>query len=130
VTPRPRRCPAPAGAPEAAERKLIDDHELVDQQVLHLVDAAQPAHRGAGVVLAQRLDRAPDVIDDQLEPQFADLMHDDEGQLRRGVFGARPLQAEQLVKFEVLVVSGHDQSPTLGIHIPRTSRSPTASGAT
>jgi len=68
-------------------------------------------HRGPDVVLVQRLDRAVNVIDHQLEPQFADLMHDDEGELGAGVFGTGTLQGEQLVEFEVLVVSGHGQQP-------------------
>jgi hypothetical protein len=70
---------------------MVDYHELVDKQLLNLMNPAQSAEGRAGVIIAQGMDSALDIVDDQLEPQLADLVQHDEGEFGRGVLGAGTL---------------------------------------
>ena len=83
----------------------LEDVELRDQHLQDGEDALQGVLGAGGVVGVEQHADAVELVEDFLEPQLVDLVDDDEEQLVmfRSV-GARLLQGQQLIDFQVGVV--------------------------
>src|SRR4029078_6178645 len=83
-------------------RQGLQRRELTGDDVDERVDSFHRCQRTQSIARLQQLDESLQLVQDQLEPQLARLMHDDEEELVGGArLRAWPLQAEQLVESEI-----------------------------
>lgn len=61
-----------------ARRQCVQNHPLIKQLRLNMLDPGKNLDGGRQVVGAQSVDRALDLVNDELDPQFSDLVLNDE----------------------------------------------------
>jgi hypothetical protein len=97
-----RRAKVSAELREALRRQRLERRELAGHDPDERIDALDRCRRRERLPIMHRIDQRIELVEDDLEPQLARLVDDDEQQLVR-VLRARawPLQPEQLIEREV-----------------------------
>ena len=96
---------------EVERRHRLQDFELLDQQLEDLVDAVEPVHDAAEILVLQHVAAevdldAVELVQNLLEPQFVGLVHDDEEHLIvRGpavAYALRRLRRQELGQLQIV----------------------------
>ena len=89
-----------------ARRQRFQHAPLLEQLALHLLDPREDLLHGAELVALQVRDRRAQLVDDQLEPQFRDLvLHDEQQLVVVHRLADRLLRRQQQVQAQVTAVA-------------------------